>query len=146
MADPDIPSAALRRLNSSEILAAYQAMPDPVGEVLAQATHILSEWLNDNAPIGEGRYREPARALLKFSTFAAHLSTDRHLQDLDTLLKLVEDEADDPDFPDEEAVGYTGDGNDLPMTFGHIRRARRALTALRTLLPPPPATTEAGDG
>lgn len=28
-------------------------------------THLLSEWLNDNAPIGENRYREPAKAAIK---------------------------------------------------------------------------------
>lgn len=29
---------------------------------LARATHTLSEWLNDSAPIGEQRYANPARA------------------------------------------------------------------------------------
>jgi hypothetical protein len=27
-------------------------------------THVLSEWLNDNAPIGEERYRAPAKAVI----------------------------------------------------------------------------------
>ena len=31
-------------------------------EMIAKGAHVLSEWLNDNAPIGENRYREPARA------------------------------------------------------------------------------------
>ena len=28
-------------------------------------TFILSEWLNENAPIGQERYREPAKAVIK---------------------------------------------------------------------------------
>jgi hypothetical protein len=28
-------------------------------------THLLSEWLNDNAPLGEERYRLPAQAAIK---------------------------------------------------------------------------------
>ena len=32
-------------------------------------THLLSEWLNDNAPIGEERYRSPAKAVIKEVSF-----------------------------------------------------------------------------
>ena len=28
-------------------------------------THVLSEWLNDNAPIGEEHYRKPAIAVIE---------------------------------------------------------------------------------
>jgi len=28
------------------------------------------------------------------------------------------------DEPDDDSVGWDGDGKPLPMTFGHIRRAR----------------------
>lgn len=35
--------------------------------------------------------------------------------------------------PDEDSVGWTGDGKPLPMTFGHIRRANRALGHLTAL-------------
>jgi len=34
------------------------------------------------------------------------------------------------DDPDDECVGWDGDGKPLPMTFGHIRRARAELTKL----------------
>ena len=58
------------REDSLEIMNSYEDQPEPREDVLAHATHILSEWLNDRAPIGEGRYREPARALLKFALLA----------------------------------------------------------------------------
>lgn len=59
------------RSNSLAIHEAYTAQPEPREDVLNHATYLLSEWLNDNAPLGEGRYREPARALLKFAALAA---------------------------------------------------------------------------
>ncbi|MEM6625017.1 MAG: hypothetical protein AAF674_22600 [Pseudomonadota bacterium] len=31
------------------------------------------------------------------------------------------------DEPDDESVGWDGKGNPLPMTFGHVRRARAEL-------------------
>lgn len=34
-------------------------------ELEDRVTHILSEWLNDSAPLGEENYREPAKAVLK---------------------------------------------------------------------------------
>jgi hypothetical protein len=59
------------------------------------------------------------------------------LADLEALVKLVEDDAGsfDPDDGDDESVGSFipaegGAPRDLPMTFGHIRRARKALSAL----------------
>lgn len=61
----------IARENALEIMNAYQAQPEPSEEALAHATYILSEWLNDSAPIGEGRYREPARALLKFAALVS---------------------------------------------------------------------------
>lgn len=58
----------ITRENAYEIQAAYEARPEPPADVLDHATFILSEWLNDRAPLGEGRYRDPARALLKFAS------------------------------------------------------------------------------
>lgn len=37
----------------------------PIKTLEDRVTHLLSEWLNDNAPIGEERYREPAKAVIK---------------------------------------------------------------------------------
>lgn len=38
---------------------------EPSKEMADKGMHVLSEWLNDNAPIGEGRYRAPAIAVYK---------------------------------------------------------------------------------
>lgn len=55
---------------------------------------------------------------------------------IDELITMVEKEvglrpgghcADDPD---SESVGWDGKGNPLPMTFGHVRRAREELNNL----------------
>lgn len=35
---------------------------EPTEEMIAAGAHVLSEWLNDRAPIGEHIYREPAKA------------------------------------------------------------------------------------
>lgn len=66
----------LTRDNAVEIIDAYSAMPEPHEAVLDHATFILSEWLNDAAPLGERRYREPARALLKFAALCAAQKAD----------------------------------------------------------------------
>lgn len=81
--------------------------------------------------------------------------TDIDVDALDELVRLVEEEctsaateeAGDPidgpwREPDDEPVGWAG-GHDgeavpLPMTFGHIRRARAAITALRAQSAPAP--------
>ena len=55
----------------TDILTHINQMPEPTPEVLDYATHVLSEWLNDHAPIGEQRYREPARMVLRFAQWAA---------------------------------------------------------------------------
>lgn len=34
-------------------------------KAIAAGAHILSEWYNDNAPIGEERYREPAKQVFE---------------------------------------------------------------------------------
>ena len=44
-------------------------MPDPSEEEIAYAAHILSEWLDDAAPLHEHRYREPGKAVLKFAAY-----------------------------------------------------------------------------
>jgi len=38
---------------------------EPDATMITKGTHVNSEWLNDNAPIGERRYREPAIAVYK---------------------------------------------------------------------------------
>lgn len=51
---------------------------------------------------------------------------------LEELVKLVEDEATGETTaqePDDESIGWDSNGP-LPMTFGHIRRARAELDAL----------------
>ena len=72
-AEPNVKPIEIVRTNATEIMDAYAAQPEPPAAVLDHATYILSEWLNDGAPIGERRYREPARALLKFASLAAAL-------------------------------------------------------------------------
>jgi hypothetical protein len=34
------------------------------------------------------------------------------------------------DEPDDQSIGWDGDGKPLPMTFGHIRRARAEADAV----------------
>lgn len=46
-----------------------EAMPDPSEEEIAYGAHVLSEWLDDAAPLYEHRYREPAKAVLKFAAY-----------------------------------------------------------------------------
>lgn len=54
---------------------------------------------------------------------------------LEALVSLVEDETGAnticSDEPNDGAVGWNGDGSPLPMTFGHVRRAREELDALK---------------
>lgn len=62
---------------------------------------------------------------------------------LEELVALVEADCigdETADDPDEDSVGWDGSGNPLPMTFGHVRRARAAITALAT--PAPSTSTE----
>lgn len=49
------------------------------------------------------------------------------------LVDLVADDTLGPatvDDRDEDSVGWAGDGKELPMTFGHVRRARQAIDIL----------------
>lgn len=57
----------LRRENAMAIMEAGYALPKPDDALIAHATYILSEWLNDSAPLGEGLYRSPAEAVLRFA-------------------------------------------------------------------------------
>lgn len=57
------------------LVQAYEAMPDPPETLIAAGAHILSEWLDDAAPLHERRYRSPAAAMLKFAAYAATLRT-----------------------------------------------------------------------
>ena len=55
------------------------------------------------------------------------------IEPLEALVSIVEEECCGPsteDDSDDESVGWSADGP-LPMTFGHIRRARAALRALK---------------
>jgi hypothetical protein len=59
----------------------------------------------------------------------------KDLTALEELLSIVEDETgvngNCADEPDGESVGWAEDGP-LPMTFGHVRRARAALEAMKS--------------
>lgn len=55
----------------TELRLASEKMPEPAEEAIAYGAHILSEWLDDAAPLHEDRYREPARAVLKFVAYLA---------------------------------------------------------------------------
>jgi hypothetical protein len=44
----------------------------PIETLEDQCTHTLSEWLNNSAPIGEERYREPAKAVIKLVLDKCH--------------------------------------------------------------------------
>lgn len=47
-----------------------QAMDwEPSHEEIDNAAHILSEWLDDSAPMHERQYRAPARAVLKYAEY-----------------------------------------------------------------------------
>jgi len=35
------------------------------GNIEDRVTYLLSEWLNDSAPLGQERYREPAKAVIR---------------------------------------------------------------------------------
>lgn len=54
-----------------EAFAGMNTMPEPAEEAVDRAAHILSEWLDDAAPLHEQRYREPAKAVLKFAAYFA---------------------------------------------------------------------------
>ena len=74
---PDMPASGMMkppevaRENSYAILLAAQALPDPSEAMIAHGAHILSEWLDDAAPLHERRYRDPAKAVLKFGALYA---------------------------------------------------------------------------
>jgi hypothetical protein len=62
------------------------------------------------------------------------------VEHFDALLKTHDEDIDMDEFDDADSVGSqsAGDGKtvvDMPLTFGHLRRARKTLTALRQLLP-----------
>ncbi len=72
-----------------------------------------------------------------FRLCAFHAGGEYHgspdgLDDIETLVKMVADHADLPGEPDEDSIGWLGDGSPLEMTFGHIRRAVAALDALKS--------------
>lgn len=52
-----------------ELRLGAEAMPDPSEEEIAYGAHVLSEWLDDAAPLHERRYREPAKEVLKFAAY-----------------------------------------------------------------------------
>ena len=68
--------AALRTV-AAPADADYVRVPlEPTEEMLDVGQHVNSEWLNDNAPIGARRYRDPARAVYQ-NMVAAVLSTQQ---------------------------------------------------------------------
>ena len=46
----------------------------------------------------------------------------------DLLANLDMDSEITADLPDDESVGWNGDGSPMPLTFGHIRRLARLTT------------------
>ena len=44
---------------------------EPTEEMIARGAHVNSEWLNDNAPLGERMYRDPAKSVYKAMLQAA---------------------------------------------------------------------------
>lgn len=59
-------SAAVGALRTARtrIPAGYVLVPaEPTEAMLDQGEHVNSEWLNDDAPLGQRRYREPAKAV-----------------------------------------------------------------------------------
>lgn len=52
-----------------EAFEGMSSMPDPTEEEIDRAAHILSEWLDDAAPMHERRYRDPAKSVLKYAAF-----------------------------------------------------------------------------
>lgn len=57
------------------------------------------------------------------------------LEALEALVSLVESDTgvlgNCKDEPDDDSVGWRGDKKELPMTFGHVRRARTELDTLK---------------
>lgn len=57
------------------------------------------------------------------------------LDHIESLITLIEKDTGASELckeePDEDAVGWDGNGNPLPMTFGHIRRARQQFETLK---------------
>jgi hypothetical protein len=47
----------------------YQAMPMPDEQQIKDGAHILSEILDDAAPLNESRYRFPARQMLRYAAW-----------------------------------------------------------------------------
>lgn len=47
--------------------------PLPTEAMIAKGAHVLSEWLDDAAPLNERRYREPAKAAFVAMTAEAPL-------------------------------------------------------------------------
>lgn len=61
---------------------------------------------------------------------------EKMIEPLRQLVDLVAAECLGPSvdsLPDEDSVGWNGDG-ELPMTFGHVRRAQAAIGALEAFL------------
>lgn len=104
--------------------ASSAAVPDDVAEAGA---HVLSEWLNDNAPIGECRYIDPAR-----ETYAKMLELDPRQAELLSVIRalsIATDEGDDASqgthYADKAGrIRCKGSFLDL------IERARRLLAPL----------------
>jgi hypothetical protein len=58
--------------NVKQIPEGYALAPiEPDKQQINIGTHVNSEWLNDNAPMGESRYKEPAIAVYKKMIAAA---------------------------------------------------------------------------
>ena len=50
---------------------------------------------------------------------------------LDELMQAHDEDIGMDGYPDDESIGFQGDGQDMPMTFGMLRRARAAIKKAR---------------
>lgn len=66
------------------IYKGYSAMPEPTEQEIVDGAHILSEIIDDAAPLNERRYRFPAAAMLKF---AAYLSASRSTSEAEPVVQ-----------------------------------------------------------
>lgn len=66
------------------ILKGYEAMPEPTEQQIADGAHILSEIIDDAAPLNERYYRFPAIAMLKYAAYLAASATLAPVQPTET--------------------------------------------------------------